>query len=171
MIILSMSFLLWASVRASCGSALDTRKFHSRNDALGTYEESHLILGTLLEKHEDEYNQRERSELTQLWVDVPRRPLKRKWNLLDESTGHVDESAYEGKLETKFNKSSPLGLGLVELWCNLVEPVRRQERKDETQETYVRNSKKSNNVNKHHLLLLKKKEVVQKGRGSQRELQ
>jgi hypothetical protein len=80
-------------------------------------------------------------------VNVSRRPFKRKRNLLDESTGHVNEGAYEGKLETKLYESSPLGLGLVEWWCDFVQPVRKQKREYETQETYIRNTQKANYMN------------------------
>jgi hypothetical protein len=66
-------------------------------------------LGSLLEKHEDEYDEWKSFKLTETFMVVPRNAIEWEGNLLDESAGKVNERAYEGKLKRHLYECTPLG--------------------------------------------------------------
>ena len=104
-ITLSTSFQKLVSVHHVFGSASSTLQYRdpnprSRDIAPGLYEVAHLVLCALLEKHEDEDDQGQRPQLAELGMNVSRDALKRKRNLLDDTSSQVNERANEPKLES-----------------------------------------------------------------------
>ena len=97
-----------------------------RNHTLGRNQGPHLILGPLLEKHKDEDDERQGTELTQLRVDIPSCTFQREGNLLDESTGHVDERTNESKLKGNLDKGFPFRFRFIKTRSNFVKPMRKQ---------------------------------------------
>ena len=78
------------------------------------FNETHLVLSLVLEKHKYKNKEGQCSQFTQLRVNVSSRALEREGNFLYQAPDHISNDAHESKLERDFSKEAHLRFGRVQ---------------------------------------------------------